>query len=124
MPQNTHLEMLEADALRVPEGASVNPRDIELLRRNAEEVARRLAWNPGISKSDFFSARWRSMSALLRPVLERVARMPRNPSDPDDIHWLRDNAPLLWAELGNTKNAFKLLRRLPQVRTPKGITVP
>lgn len=116
--------MLEADAARVPEGARGEHRDAELLRRNAEEVARRLAWNPGIAKSDFFSARWQAMSAVLKPVLEKVGRVPRDRSDPDDIHWLRDNTPLLWAELGNTKNAFKRLRRLPQVRTPKGITVP
>ena len=124
MPQNTHLEMIEADATRVPEGAPEKHRNVELLRRNAEEVARRLAWNPGISKSDFFSARWQAMAAVLRPILEKVSRMARSASDPDDIHWLRDNTPLLWAEMGNTRTAFKGLRRLPQVRTPKGITLP
>jgi cyclic beta-1,2-glucan synthetase len=124
MPQNTHLEMIEAEATRVPEGVAKTPPEIEQLRHNAEEVARRLAWNPSIHASRFFDARWQSMSSALRPVLEKVSRMPRSPSDPDDLHWLRDNMPLLWAELGNTRNAFKLLHDLPQVRTPKGITLP
>src|SRR6266699_3174002 len=85
--------------------------------QNAAEYARRLAWNPGVHKSRFFSVRWNAMAAALRPVLEKVNRTTRNPSDPDDLRWLRDNMPLLGAELGNTRNAFKRLRRLPHVRT-------
>ena len=124
MPQNTHLEMLEAESARVPEGTTQTQADTQALSANAEEVARRLAWNPSIHTSRFFEARWEGMAAALRPVLQRVGRMPRNPSDPDDLHWLRDNASLLWAGLGNTRNAFKRLRHLPHVRTPKGITLP
>ena len=124
MPQNTHLEMIEAEAERVPQGAKEAALDTDSLRRNAEEVARRLAWNPGVHKSPFFSVRWNAMAAALRPVLEKVNRTTRNPSDPDDLRWLRDNMPLLGAELGNTRNAFKRLRRLPHVRTPRGTTIP
>jgi len=124
MPQNTHLEMIEAEAERVPQGAKEAAPDTDALRRNAEEVARRLAWNPGVHKSRFFSVRWNAMAAALRPVLEKVNRTTRNPSDPDDLRWLRDNMPLLGAELGNTRNAFKRLRRLPHLRTPRGTTIP
>jgi hypothetical protein len=124
MPQNTHLDMIEAGADRVPQGANDSRPDAESLARNAEEVARRLAWNPSVHSSHFFSARWDAMASALRPVLDKVNRTPRTPSDPDDLRWLRDNMPLLWAEMGNTKNAFKQLRRLPHVRTPKGITIP
>src|SRR6266404_639667 len=124
MPQNTHLDMIEAGADRVPQGAKDSPPDSESLRRNADEVARRLAWNPSVHSSHFFSARWDAMASALRPVLDKVNRTPRTPLDPDDLRWLRDNMPLLWAEMGNTRNAFKRLRRLPHVRTPKGITIP
>src|SRR5260370_30951749 len=124
MPQNTHLEMIEADAERVPQGAKEAAPDTDSLRRNAEEVARRLAWNPGAHKSRFVSVRWNRMAAALGPVLEKVNRTTRNPSDPVDLRWLRDNMPLLGAELGTTRNAFKRLRRLPHVRTPRGTTIP
>ena len=124
MPQNTHLEMIEAEAERVPQGAKETAPDFESLRRNAEEIVRALAWNPGAHTSRFFSVRWNAMAAALRPVLERVNRTKRSASEADDIRWLRENMPLLWAELGNTKNAFKRLRRLPHVRTPRGTTIP
>ncbi len=124
MPQNTHIEMIEAEAERVPQGAQEAAPDFDDLRRNAREVAPVLAWNPGVHTSHFFSERWNAMAAGLRPVLENVNRRPRSTGEPDDLRWLRENMPLLWAELGNTKNALKQLRRLPHVRTPRGTTIP
>ncbi len=124
MPQNTHIEMIEAEADRVPQGAQEATSNFDDLRRNAREVAPVLAWNPGVHTSHFFSERWNAMAAGLRPVLEQVNRRPRSPAEPDDLRWLRENMPLLWAELGNTKNALKQLRRLPHVRTPRGTTIP
>ena len=124
MPENTHIELIENLAERVPEEAGRAAPDPDQLRQRAEEVSTLLAWNPSVRESGFFAARWTAMAAALRPALERVARSERAESDPDDLRWLRDNLPLLWAELWNTRNAFKLLRRLPHVRTPKGITIP
>lgn len=123
MPENTHIELIENVAERVPQEAKPAP-DLDQLRRNAEELNKLLAWNPSVHKSDFFSARWKAMAAGLRPALEKVGRSERTDRDADDLRWLRDNLPLLWAELWNTRNAFKLLRRLPHVRTPKGVTIP
>ena len=124
MPDNTHIEMIEAVAERVPEGAADAAPDLDQLRRKAEEVSKLLAWNPSVHTSHFFSARWNAMAAVLRPALEKVNDTPRDPADPDDLRWLRDNIALLWAELWNTRNAFKLLRRLPHVKTPSGATIP
>jgi cyclic beta-1,2-glucan synthetase len=124
MPDNTRIEMIEAVAERVPEGATDAAPDLDQLRRNAEEVSKLLAWNPSVHTSHFFSARWNAMAAVLRPALEEVNDAPRDPADPDDLRWLRDNMALLWAELWNTRNAFKLLRRLPHVKTPSGATIP
>jgi cyclic beta-1,2-glucan synthetase len=124
MPDNTHIEMIESLAERVPQGATDSAPDAEQLRRGAEELSRLLAWNPSVHKSDFFSSRWRGMYASIRPVLEKAARTPAAPDDPDDLRWLRDNTALLWAEVWNTKNAFKSLRSMPHVRTPNGLTIP
>jgi len=124
MPDNTHIETIEEVAEREPEGAATTPVDLDRLRQNAEEVSRLLAWNPSVHTSHFFSARWNAMSAVFRPAMDEVSKKPRSPSDPDDLHWLRDNSALLWAELWNIRNAFKALRRLPHVRTPSGATIP
>ena len=115
MPENTHIAMIENVAERVPQEAKPVP-DLDQLRRNAEELNRLLAWNPSVHQSDFFSARWKAMAAGLHPALEKAGRSQRTEQDADDLRWLRDNLPLLWAELWNTRNAFKLLRRLPHVR--------
>ena len=124
MPENTHIEIIESVAERVPEGAQATPPDLAEVRRNAEQVSKLLAWNPSVPTSHFFTVRWNAMAAVLRPTLEKVNDTKPGPSDPDDLRWLRDNMALLWAELWNTKNAFKLLQRLPHVKTPSGATIP
>src|SRR5215468_3439313 len=123
MPQNTHIEMAEAEAARIEEQKLATP-EFDTLRKNAQEIGHRLAWNPSVHASGFFSSRWNAMAATLRPMLEKVGRRSRKLPESDDLRWLRENLHLLWAELWNTRNAFKLLRRLPHVRTPKGITIP
>lgn len=124
MPENTHIEMLEAVAEHAPEGPTPPPPDPKQLQQAAEELSRLLAWNPGVHNSGFFMARWRAMYAVLKPALEKVSRTPRSKEDADDLRWLRDNMALLWAEVWNTRNAFKLLHHLPHVRTPNGLTIP
>src|SRR5262249_16408881 len=98
--------------------------DFSALRKNAEEVARVLAWNPSVHASGFFSTRWKTMAATLRPVLEKVGRRSRKLPESEDLRWLRQNLTLLWAGVWNTRNAFKKLRRLPHVLTPRGTTIP
>jgi cyclic beta-1,2-glucan synthetase len=124
MPENTHIEMMEAEAERLRAPQKESAPEIDRFRHNASEIAQALAWNPGVHSSDFFSTRWSAMAAALRPVLEKVARDERSTSETDDHRWLRENMALLWAEVWNTRNAFKLLRRLPHVRTPRGTTIP
>jgi cyclic beta-1,2-glucan synthetase len=124
MSENTHLERIEAEAARIPPVENAPRPDLDALRRNARGVAQQLAWNPAVHQSSFFFARWSAMSAALRPALEKVSLTHRSADEPDDLRWLRDNMPLLRAELGNTKNAFKSLRKLPHVHTPRGSTIP
>ena len=124
MPQNTHIEMAEAGAAHAQEAQRQAATDFPALCKNAEEVSRRLAWNPSVHASGFFSTRWKVMAASLRPVLEKVERRSRKLPESDDLRWLRENLLLLWAEFWNTRNAFKKLRRLPHVLTPRGTTIP
>ena len=42
----------------------------------------------------------------------------------DDFRWLNDNLRLLHADLRGTKDGFKLVRKLPHVRTPDGAITP
>ena len=42
----------------------------------------------------------------------------------DDFRWLNDNLRLLHAELRGLKEGFKLVRKLPHVRTPDGAVAP
>src|SRR5581483_2631181 len=124
MPQNTHIELIETEVERVPQGANQTGPDFDHLRRNADELSRLLAWNPSVQTSSFYVARWNAMAAVLRPVLERVTKDGRTDSESDDHRWLRENTPLLWSHLSSTENAFKLLKHLPHVRTPRGTTIP
>jgi hypothetical protein len=124
MPDNTHIEIIESIAERAPQQAKEAAPDLDQLRRNAEELSKLLAWNPSVHTSHFFSARWSAMEAALRPALEKVNRTPRTPEESDDRRWLRDNMALLWAETWNTRNAFKLHKKLPHVKTPSGATIP
>lgn len=124
MPQNTHIGLIENEVERVPQGAKETAPDFEHLRRNAEELSRVLAWNPSVQTSGFFLARWNAMATLLKPVLETVKKDGRSEGETDDHRWLRENTPLLSSHLWNTRNAFKLLDRLPHVRTPRATTIP
>jgi cyclic beta-1,2-glucan synthetase len=42
----------------------------------------------------------------------------------DDFRWLNDNLRLVHADLRGTKDGFKLVRKLPHVRTPDGAIAP
>jgi cyclic beta-1,2-glucan synthetase len=124
MPQDPQIESLEAAAERVPADAQDFAHDVVQLQHSGEELSKLLAWNPSVHTSHFFSVRWNAMSSVLRPTLEKISKKEREESDPDDLHWMRDNQYLLWSELWNTRNAFKLHKVSPHVRTPSGSTIP
>jgi hypothetical protein len=87
MPQNTHIELIESEVERVPQGASKATPDFADLRRQAEELAPLLAWNPSVQTSAFFTVRWNAMAAVLRPLLEKVEKDGRSESESDDHRW-------------------------------------
>ena len=123
MPQDPQIEIIESlneRALRQPQRTP----DLDDLRNKAAQLSQLLEWNPGVRNSHFFSVRWNAMASVLRPALEKVSNTPHSESDAEDLRWLRDNLHLLWSELWNTRNAFRLLKRLPHVQTPSGSTIP
>jgi hypothetical protein len=124
MPQDPQIESLEAAAGRVPADAQDFARDVAQLQRGGEDLSKLLAWNPSVHTSHFFSVRWNAMASVLRPTLEKISKKDREQSEPDDLRWMRDNMYLLWSELWNTRNAFKLHKVSPHVRTPSGSTIP
>ena len=52
-----------------------------------------------------------------------MGRCPKNAVG-DDFRWLNDNLRLVHADLRGTKEGFKLVRKLPHVRTPDGAIAP
>ena len=123
MPQDPQIGIIESANEAVSLAAALPP-NLESLQSNATELSQLLAWNPSARPSHFFSVRWNAMASVLRPALKKIEHTPRTESDSDDLRWLRENLHLLWSELWNTRNAFRTLKRLPNVQTPSASTIP
>ncbi len=124
MPPDTHIEMLNADAERQPEAPKETGPTPEALGLAAADLGRRLVWLPGSHSSRFFSERNRALSRALKPVLRQFHGPPPTSSVGDDFRWLNDNLRLLHGDLRSLKEGFKLVRKLPHVRTPDGAVAP
>ena len=124
MPPDTHIEMLSAEAEREPEPPKESLADLEALGKAAAELSRRLVWLPGPHSSSFFLDRHRLLQKALKPVLAAfMGPLPKNPVG-DDYRWIYDNLRLVHSNLRGTKEGFKLVQKLPHVRTPDGVVTP
>ena len=124
MPQNTHLEIVTAESDRLAQSAW-EPSDLRLLRAKAEDLAHALAWLPGTQTSKTFAERYRAVRDKLRPVFRALESPPPAESGvADDFRWLFDNVRLLPAELQNVADSLRELKKIPHVRTPKGVVMP
>ncbi len=124
MPPDTHIEMLGADADRQPEPSNEPVPNLEALSSAAADLGRRLVWLPDTKSPRFFSERYRALTRAIRPVLGAFQRPGPKETVGDDFRWINDNLRLLHADLRATKDGFKLVRKLPHVRTPDGATAP
>ena len=123
MPENTHLELVTADAERVSTQSAQNPPDIERLRVHAAELARGLAWLPGTHSSEVLYDR----SHALKPQLQKIFRAVSDvsPTDvSDDFHWLHDNVHLISTELHATAAELGEYEKVPHVRNRSFDVVP
>ncbi len=124
MPPDTHIEMLSAEAEREPEPPKESLADLEALGTAAAELSRRLVWLPGPHSSSFFLDRHRALQRALKPVLDAfMGPLPKTPVG-DDYRWIYDNLRLIHSNLRGTKEGFKLVQKLPHVRTPDGVVTP
>ena len=124
MPQDTHIEMLSADAERVPEMPKEAAPDLEALNAAAADLGRRLVWLPETRTASYFLDRYGALRRALKPVLAAFrGALPKKPVG-DDFRWVYDNLRLLHSDLRSVKEGFKRVRRLPHVRTPDGAITP
>jgi len=124
MPQDTHIEMLGAEAERLPEPSKEAAPDLDALAAAAADLGRRLVWLPGTHSARYFSERHSALRRALKPVLAAFrGPLPKKPIG-DDFHWLYDNLRLLHSDLRGMKEGFKLVRKIPHVRTPDGAITP
>src|SRR6202795_1510167 len=124
MPPDTHIEMLNAEAERQPEPSKETGPNLEALSLAAADLGRRLVWLPGTRSSRFFSERSRALGRAIKPVLRHFHGPPPKNAVGDDFRWLNDNLRLLHGDLRSTREGFKLVRKLPHVRTPDGAVAP
>jgi cyclic beta-1,2-glucan synthetase len=124
MPPDAHIEIVGAEADRLPEPPPETAPDLDALGAAAADLGRRLVWLPGTHSYRFFSERHRALRKALKPVLTAFrGPLPKKPVG-DDFRWLYDNLRLLYSDLRGLKEGFKLVRKLPHVRTPDGAVTP
>ena len=124
MPPDTHIETLSAEAERLPEPPKETGPNLEALSSAAADLGRRLVWLPGTHSSRFFSERYRALGRAHQARAADFHGPPPKNAVGDDFRWLNDNLRLLHADLRGTKEGFKLVRKLPHVRTPDGAVAP
>ncbi|HET7206505.1 MAG TPA: glucoamylase family protein [Terriglobales bacterium] len=124
MPQNTHLELVTAEAERVPETAHETAPDTQSTRAHATELARGLAWLPGTQSSDVLFDRSQRVKHAIRKMLRMLGSTAKATTVSDDFHWIQDNVRLVQSELETTSNELARVRKPPHVRNRSYDVVP
>jgi cyclic beta-1,2-glucan synthetase len=124
MPQNTHLELVTSEAERLPEPSRVPVSDSDALAMHAVKLSRNLPWLPNTEPSTYFIDRFSALSKNIFRLLSELENLSLEPSASDDFRWMYDNTRLLSSELENTLEAFQQLKKIPDVRTPRGEVIP
>ena len=124
MPQNTHLEMVNEEAERLEE-TSPRSTDTSALESQSKNLARNLAWLPGVHYSDSVFQRCRALRRAVNHGM-RPFRVPLAVDDKvaDDFRWLHDNVRLVDMELDNLNEGLKAFRRIPQVHVESDKIIP
>src|SRR5690348_7941168 len=125
MPQNTHVELLDASErlFNFQDGAPVH--DDQELTAGALQCARALSWRLNAAGSGRFHARLRRLDKALKDLLATVTLSPEEyPGSARDRRWLRDNAIFLRSTVAKLHEEQPILKRLPHVRWPGRESVP
>src|SRR5581483_4012563 len=123
MPENPHLEIVNAEVQRLSDAAETVP-DTQHLRALATDFAKGLHWMPSVTSSAWFRDRSASVSAALKPVLREFRKPFSEGPVSDDARWLHDNLRLIRNEMSDSREALGPYRKTPHVRTSAGDTAP
>jgi cyclic beta-1,2-glucan synthetase len=123
MPQNTHLELMGAEAERLAEFAHEDC-NFQLLREKAADLACSLTPLPEVTSSSVLRDRCRALKRDFKPLFADLETPPATSSVSDDFRWVYDNGRMLYSELQSTVTALRAETKLAHVRTPEGRTVP
>jgi cyclic beta-1,2-glucan synthetase len=123
MPQNRHLEIISAEAERIPDLRQVAP-NFEAVNRKAKEAAFTFTFLPGIDFSHTFQERCASLTRALKPLLRALESSRPKPPISDDLVWLYDSPRLLVTALQDTAGALKRRTKLAHVRAANAMVLP
>ena len=123
MPQNTHLEIVTAEADRLPKAPDHDAYDAAALCQHAKELACGLSLLSNSSKPHLVKQRLGTL-AVLKPLLIAPQASPVEPHVPEHVRCLRDNFRLLQAELLNAQETARQLDSTRHVRAADGAVVP
>ena len=123
MPQNIHLEIVTAEEEQLS-GPTLKTRNPEILRAQAEELARSLNWLPNTPSSRVFAQRSAKLIRAFKPIFRAVDGPPPETSVSDDYRWLYDNSRLAYTELHGAARALRQHAKTPHVRTASGEVMP
>src|SRR5437867_12980853 len=91
MPQNTHLELISAEAERLPEPAR-EAANVQILRKKAAELACSVTLLPEMQSSATFRHRCGVLKSKLKPLFAALESSPPESPTSDDFRWLYENS--------------------------------
>ena len=124
MPQNTHLEIVCAEAERWPETLPESPADVSELRGKAAQRATLLTSLPSSRARRYFVQRCRAVKDQLKPLWSALDTSLPKEAISDDFRWLHDNARLLYSTLLDVAESARTTKALPQAYGRNGERIP
>jgi cyclic beta-1,2-glucan synthetase len=124
MPQNTHLEIICAEAERWPESGPETVADFSELRWRAARGANVLTALPHARSRRYFRKRCRALRNRLKPLWSALDTPLPQGTISDDYRWLHDNARLLYSMLQDVAETARSINSLPETRSRSGEYLP
>jgi len=124
MPQNTHLEIVCAEAERWPETLPETTADVSELRGKAAQRATLLTSLPSSRARRYFVQRCRAVKDQLKPLWSALDTSLPKEAISDDFRWLHDNARLLYSTLLDVAESARTTKALPQAYGRNGERIP
>ncbi len=120
MPQDSHIEVASEEAAGLGEISAISPTEDAELRSAATELARSLAWLPGVRSSEVAVARARELNRAVQVLGPFRRPLPEGKQIPDDFRWMHDNVRLVDMEMHNIAETLKPLRKVPHIHSENG----